>query len=84
MELAQGSVGVISLDEDFGCDGRLLPHVLQAVSLLKHKTMTHGDETRRVSQKTLFHKGCTLKGNYFCIVLCKSIHPLSYLSMLLL
>lgn len=28
LELAHGSVGVVSLNEDFGCDSRLLPHVL--------------------------------------------------------
>lgn len=35
LELAHGAICVISLDEDFGSDGRLLPHVLQAVSLWK-------------------------------------------------
>lgn len=35
MELAHGAVGIISLNEDFGSDGCLLPHVLQAVSLRK-------------------------------------------------
>lgn len=35
LELADGAVGVVPLDEDFGSDGCLLPHVLQAVSLEK-------------------------------------------------
>lgn len=35
LELAHGAVGIISLNEDFGSDGCLLPHVLQAVSLWK-------------------------------------------------
>lgn len=35
LELAHGATGVISLNEDFGSDGSLLPHVLQAVSLWK-------------------------------------------------
>lgn len=37
LELAHGAVGIISLDEDFGSNGCLLPHVLQAVSLWKQK-----------------------------------------------
>lgn len=37
LELAHGAVGVISLDEDFGSDGRLLPHVLQAVRLWRQE-----------------------------------------------
>lgn len=37
LELAHGATGVISLNEDFGSDGSLLPHVLQAVSLWKDK-----------------------------------------------
>lgn len=38
LEVAHGAVGVISLNEDFGSDGRLLPHVLQAVSLERQET----------------------------------------------
>lgn len=47
LEVAHSAVGIISLNEDFGSDGCLLPHVLQAVGLWKQEvtinTWSHVD-----------------------------------------